>query len=123
MVKLHIKLIGDDNLDINVSGIKNKNKYKYMENNISVIVKTDNDKLYIDRICNEYTINLVFDKNNETESTYTVFGGTKKFILNTKTDKLKISDDKIEVEYKIDENKFKYLLEVVHEGEVKKNNK
>ena len=123
MAKLHIKLIGDDNLDINVSGIKNKNKYKYMENNISVIVKTDNDKLYIDRICNEYTINLVFDKNNETESTYTVFGGTKKFILNTKTDKLKISDDKIEVEYKIDENKFKYLLEVVHEGEVKKNNK
>ena len=35
MAKLHIKLVGDDNLDINVSGIKNKNKYKYMENNIS----------------------------------------------------------------------------------------
>ncbi len=123
MAKLHIKLVGDDNLDINVSGIKNKNKYKYMENNISVTVKTDNDKLYIDRICNEYSINLVFDKNNNTESTYTVFGGTKKFILNTITNKLKINDNKIELEYEIEGNKFKYLLEVVHEGEVKKSNK
>lgn len=123
MVKLHIKLIGDDNLDIIVNGIKNKNTYKYMENNIKVFVKTDNDRLYIDRICNEYTINLVFDKKKEIESTYTVFGGTKKFILNTKTNKLKINDNKIELEYKVEENKFKYLLEVVHEGEIKKSNK
>ena len=123
MAKLHIKLIGDDNLDINVSGIKNKNKYKYTENNISVTVMADNDRLYIDRICNEYTINLVFDKNCNTESTYTVFGGTKKFILNTITNKLKISDNKIELEYSLEGNKFKYLLEVVHEGKIKKSNK
>ena len=116
MLKLHIKLLGDDNLDIIVNGIKKDNEYRYMENNISVTVKIDNNKLYIDRICNEYTINLVFDKNNKTKSTYNVFGGTKNFILDTITNKLKISDNKIDLEYVLEGNKFKYLLEVEHEG-------
>ena len=94
-----------------------------MENNISVTVKTDNDKLYINRTCNEYSINLAFDKMKKTKSTYTVFGGTKNFSLDTITNKLKINDNKIELEYEIEGNIFKYLLEVVHEGEVKKSNK
>ena len=122
-MKLHIKLIGEDNLDIIVDGIKKNNTYKYMENNIEVFVKYNNNKLYIDRKSSDYTINLVFEEGNNTNSTYTVFGGIKKFILNTRTDKLNISDDKIELEYKVDDNKFKYLLEVVYEGEIKESNK
>ena len=35
----------------------------------------------------------------------------------------KISDNKIELEYSLEGNKFKYLLEVVHEGKIKKSNK
>lgn len=121
-MKLHIKLIGDENLDIIVDGKKNKNTYLYIENNIKVSVKYNNKKLYIDRKCNDYTINLVFENNKDTNSTYTVFGGMKKFILNTHTSKLNVSKDKIELEYILEGNKFKYLLEVVYEGEIKEIN-
>ena len=83
---------------------------KYLTN--VVVVPSRKSKIYVS-----------FDKNCNTESTYTVFGGTKKFILNTITNKLKISDNKIELEYSLEGNKFKYLLEVVHEGKIKKSNK
>ena len=121
-MKLHIKLIGDDDIDIIVDGKKKNNTYLYIENNIKVSVKYNNKKLYIDRKCNDYTINLVFEKNKDTDSTYTVFGGIKKFTLNTHTNKLNVSDDKIELEYILEGNKFKYLLEVVYEGEIKEDN-
>ena len=121
-MKLHIKLIGDDDIDIIVDGKKKNNTYFYIENNIKVSVKYNNKKLYIDRKCNDYTINLVFENNKDTDSTYTVFGGSKKFILNTHTNKLKVSKDKIELEYILEGNKFKYLLEVVYEGEIKEGN-
>ena len=117
-VFLHIKFNGEENIDINIKGIKTKYTYKYKENNILVCIRIDKDTLYINRSCNEYDINLVFNKNKDTNSTYTVFGGNKKFILNTKTKKLNISNNKIELEYEIEEDKFKYLLEVVHEGEI-----
>ena len=116
-VMLHVSLYGDENIDINTSGIKTKNTYKYKENDILVKVKVDRDILYINRKCNDYEINLVFKENSNTISTYTVFGGFKKFNLETKTNKLIISSDKIELEYSIEDSRFKYLLEVKHEGE------
>ena len=116
-VMLHVSLYGDENIDINTSGIKPKNTYKYKENDILVKVKVDRDILYINRKCNDYEINLVFKENNNTISTYTVFGGFKKFNLETNTNKLIISSDKIELEYSIEDSRFKYLLEVKHEGE------
>ena len=121
-MKLHIKIIGDDDIDIIVDGKKKNNEYKYIENNINVSVKYNNKKLYIDRKYNDYTINLVFENKKDTDSTYTVFGGSKKFILNTHTNKLNVSNDKIELEYILEGNKFKYLLEVVYEGEIKESN-
>lgn len=121
-MKLHIKLIGDDDIDIIVDGKKKNNTYTYMENNIKVFVKYNNKKLFINRKCNDYSINLVFEENKDTNSSYTVFGGVKKFILNTHTNMLNISDNKIELEYILEGNKFNYLLEVVYEGEIKKSN-
>ena len=117
-VLLHVLLTGEDNIDITTNGIKTKNTYKYKEKDILVNVKVEKDILYINRKCNDYEINLVFKENNNTISTYTVFGGLKKFNLETKTNKLKISKDRIELEYVIEDSKFKYLLEVTHEGKI-----
>ena len=115
-VLLHVLLTGEDNIDITTNGIKTKNTYRYKENDIIVNVKILKDKLHINRKCSDYEIDLVFKDACNTTSTYTVFGGFKKFDLETKTNKLKISDDKIELEYIIENSKFKYLLEVTHEG-------
>ena len=41
-MKLHIKIIGDDDIDIIVDGKKKNNEYKYIENNINVSVKYNN---------------------------------------------------------------------------------
>lgn len=117
-VFLHIKLEGTDDIDINVSGIKTKNTYKYKENNILVIVKVDKNSLTINRHTDEYDINLVFNDAKSSTSTYSVFGGSKIFKLETYTNKLKIYDDKIELEYVIEDSIYKYLLEVVHEGKI-----
>ena len=117
-VLLHVLLTGEDNIDIMTNGIKTKNTYRYKENDITVNVKVLKDRLHINRKCSDYEIDLVFKENNNTISTYTVFGGLKKFNLETKTNKLKISKDRIELEYVIEDSKFKYLLEVTHEGKI-----
>ena len=64
------------------------------------------------RECNEYKINIIFEKNKKTISTYQVFGGSKIFDLETITKKLKIEDNKIEINYELEGNAFKYVLEM-----------
>lgn len=112
-VKLHIKLDGADKIDIKVSGIKKDNSYIYLENDIKVNICYSDSDISINRECNDYKIELKLKKNKKTTSTYSVFGGSKIFKLDTECKKLKVSDNKIEVEYKIDSEKFKYVLEVI----------
>ena len=77
------------------------------------VVKISDKEVNIMRKCNDYNINLVFVENEETISTYSVFGGRKKFLLNTRTNKLEITDNSIIIEYDLEGNSFKYLLEVI----------
>lgn len=112
-VNLHVKITGEENLELNTKGIKNNNEYKYLENDITVVVKISDKEVNIIRKCNDYNINLVFKEDKETISTYSVFGGKKEFLLNTKTNKLIINDNLIEIEYDLEGNNFKYILEVI----------
>ena len=112
-VKLHVLLDAEEHIDLTVNGIKKDNDYKYMENGISVSIKIKNNILYITRKTKEYNIELELDKNKITTSYYSVFGGTKKFALNTKVKKLKYNDSMIEVVYNLEGNDFKYKLEVI----------
>lgn len=112
-IYLKAKLISDEeNLNIEVSGIKNNNKIIYKENDINVTILLFDNRIEMNRTCNDYKINLNFDKNKKTTSTYQVFGGSKTFDLETTTKKLNISDEKIELEYILEGNKFKYILEM-----------
>ena len=125
MGKINLKsnLISDEeNLNIEVSGIKNNNKIIYKENNITVTILIFNNKIEMNRSCNEYKINLVFQKNKKTMSNYQVFGMPKSFALETKTDKLIIEDNKIEIDYNLEGNNFKYWVvwEVKYEDNIKK---
>lgn len=113
MIKLHIMLKGEENLDFITDGIKKNNKITYKENNILVSVNILKNKIKMNRKCSEYEINLLFDKNKDTISTYSVFGGLKKFDLNTKTKNLIITEDKIIIEYNLEGNDFKFTLEVI----------
>lgn len=113
MIKLHIILEGESNLDFITNGIKKNNKITYKENDILVNISTFKNKIKINRSCKEYEINLILESNKNTISTYSVFGGSKKFDLNTKTKNLIITDKKIVSEYNLEGNDFKFILEVI----------
>ena len=115
MGKINLKatLISDEeNLNIETSGIKTKNKIVYKENNITVTILIFDNKIEMNRTCNEYKINLIFEKNKKTISKYNVFGMPKKFLLETKTKKIEISENEIIINYNLEVNDFKYHLEV-----------
>ena len=112
-INLKAKLISEEkHLNIETTGIKTKDKIIYKENDITVTLVMFDNKIEMNRTCNEYKINLVFEKGKSAISTYNVFGAPKIFELNTKTKKLNISDKKIEIDYILEDNEFSYLLEI-----------
>lgn len=113
MVKLHIKLDGEESLDYKTNGIINNNKIVYKENDITVNVLKLKNEVRINRKSKDYEIDLYFKKNSKTISNYSIFGGKKKFELETITKNLIITDTKIIIEYALEGNKFKYILEEV----------
>ena len=118
-INLKANLVSPDEiLNIDTSGIKTSNKIVYKENNITVTILIQNNRIEMNRTCNEYKINFIFEKEKETISKYNVFGMPKEFLLETKTNKLNIYDNKIELEYELEGNKFTYSVvwEVSHEN-------
>ena len=112
-IKLKANLISeDDNLSISVNAIRLDNKIIYKENDIQVTLLINNNKIEMMRLALDYQINLIFEKNKNTTSTYKFIGGDKFFKLNTKTEKLKISDNKVEIKYELEDNKFSYTVEM-----------
>ena len=110
-INLKAKLISDEeNLNIEISGIKTKNKIVYKENDITVTVLIFNNKIEMNRTCNEYKINLIFENKKETLSKYNVFGMPKEFLLQTKTKKLEITNTCINIDYNLEGNNFAYQL-------------
>ena len=111
-INLKANLVSPDEiLNIDTSGIKTSNKIVYKENNITVTILIQNNRIEMNRTCNEYKINLVFENNKKTISTYQVFGMPKTFDLETKTKKLIIKENLIELEYELEGNNFKYSIE------------
>lgn len=112
-INLKASIISDEeNLTIKTSGIKSDNKIIYKENDITVTILIFDNKIEMNRSCSDYKINLNFEKNKKTISTYQVFGGFKTFDLETNTKKIKIDNDKIEIDYELEGNTFNYILEM-----------
>lgn len=115
MGKINLKaslISNEDNLNIETTGIKTNNKIVYKENNITVTILILNNKIEMNRTCNEYKINMIFEKGKKTISKYNVFGMPKEFLLETKTKKLEITDTNIYLNYNLEGNDFSYSLEV-----------
>ncbi len=110
-LKAHL-LSDEDSLSIEVCGIKTKNKIVYKESDIIVTLLIFENRIEMNRSCNDYKINLIFEKNKTTISTYQVFGGSKTFELETITKKLNIKENIIEINYILEDNSFKYKLEM-----------
>lgn len=112
-INLNASLISEEeNLNIKTTGIKTGNKIVYKENNITVTILIFDNKIEMNRSCNEYKINLLFEKEKDTISKYNMFGMPKEFLLETKTNKLEITNTEIKIDYNLEGNDFSYHLEM-----------
>ena len=112
-INLRAKLVSNDNnIDIDISGVKTKNKIIYKEGNINVTILIFDNKIEMYRTSDKYKINLVFDTLNDTISTYNVFDISRIIYLKTNTKKLSISDNEIIIEYNLEGNDFYYCLNI-----------
>ena len=110
-INLKASLISvDENLLVETTGITTGNKIVYKENNITVTILIFDNKIEMNRTCNEYKINLIFEKEKNTISKYNVFGMPKEFLLETKTKKLEITNTFIKIDYNLEGNNFSYEL-------------
>ena len=82
----------------------------YKENDIAVTLEIKDNIVKINRLSKDYEINLTFNAFESTISTCSVFGTSKILELKTKTNKLSIKDNEIEIEYILEGNKFLYKL-------------
>ena len=80
------------------------------KSNICILIK--NNKIEITRVSPDYEVDLVFEKDKETESMYKFVGGDKVFHLKTQTKVLEITKNKIIIEYVLEDNEFSYTLEM-----------
>ncbi len=102
----------NENLKIETTGTKTNNKIVYKENNITVTILILNNRIEMNRLCDEYKINLIFEKNKKSISTYSVFGAPKIFELDTFTNKLIQNDKYIKINYELEGNNFSYHLKL-----------
>ncbi len=107
-LKAHI-LSDIDDITIKTVGIKQNNKIIYKENDINVTIVIQNNRIEMKRVCKFYEINLIFEKDKLTKSTYQ-FDSSKILDLQTLTKKLIIKDNLIKIDYELEGNKFSYSL-------------
>lgn len=111
-INLEAHLSSDNgNLNIKTTGIKTDNKIIYKENEKKVTIKLFKSKIEMNRVCTDYEINLVFEKNKKTMSTYKLLELNKEILLETKTSECMIEENKITINYELEGNKFNFYIE------------
>lgn len=118
-----IKNITDDEqIDINVLGIKQKNTLSYPhEKDIYQIKVISADKVIIQRNNDLITSTLIFEKGKKSSSLYQIKKEDITLEINIKTKYLKISDNLIDIAYTIiDSNTdYQYKIEMSDNNEYK----
>lgn len=99
----------DNDLHIISEGIKSGNRINYQEENVKVTLTISNDKVEMERVAKEYRVKLVFSISKKELSTYKLIGHDE-FLLDVDTKLLEISDNKIKIDYTLEENEFSYVL-------------
>ena len=84
---------------------------KYREDNDTIVVFDKNNNKLI-RENKEYSMNLLFDINNNTTGIIKIHEFNKEVIININTNKIEKEKDRLLLEYKIDDEIFEYIVEV-----------
>lgn len=89
----------------------------YQEENISVAIIIESDKITLTRESDDYNLKLIFIKDHETIGTYIVHEVNKEIDLKVKTSLLRLENNKLEIKYLIstkeEESYFRLEYEVL----------
>ena len=102
----------EENIDLDINGIINKNKIIYKENDIKVTIVVFSNKILMNRLHNNYEIDFIFENGKKTNVTYKLKEYNKEFKLNIITTKLVISEREISINYTLEENSFSFKLKI-----------
>lgn len=102
----------NDNIDIFINGILNKNKIIYKENDVKVTIAVLSNKILMNRLHKNYEIDLTFEKGKTTYAIYKLKEYNKEFKLTIKTTKLDIDEKSISINYRLEEELFSFKLEI-----------
>ena len=114
-VKGYLKnLTEKDEININTIAIKNSNIISYVIDNIKYKLILEKEKISLQRENNEFSHIMIFMQNKTIPSEYYLKESKYSLEFNVLTTKLIITDNKLEITYKIEEseNTYNYVLEM-----------
>ena len=100
----------DENIDLDVIGIINKNKIVYKENDIRVTIVVLSNKILMNRLHSNYEIDFIFENGKKTNAVYKLKEYNKEFKLDIITTKLDIDEKEISINYNLEGNLFSFKL-------------
>ena len=102
----------EENIDLCMTGIINKNKIIYKENDIRVTIVVFSNKILMNRLHDNYEIDFIFENGKRTSATYKLKEYNKEFKLDIVTTKLVIKEELIAINYNLEGNIFSYELKI-----------
>lgn len=94
-----------------VIGLKNKNKITYNDDNMTVTISLNDNKITMERVCDEYTLTLPFEEKTNTSGRYFSNKLNLWLPLDIFTDKILVSEKSVKIKYKIEDKKFDFVID------------
>lgn len=112
-INCSINLMEDDKVIIDnkqVIGIKSYNKITFKDDNITVTILIEDNKIIMKRISNEYQLILEFEDKKDTHGKYFLNNYNLWLPLDIFTDKIVVSENNIEINYYLDKTNFNFKI-------------
>lgn len=115
MAKKRIKITlktSEELIEKDIDSIVIDNTIKYKDEDVSVLIKIVDNKVYLTRDNSIYKIELIFDNNSNTKGIYYLKENNASFELDIHTNKLLINDNNLEIEYLLNDDTKYFKLEM-----------
>ena len=109
-LKGYLKNVNENKTEIiDTSAIKRNNTICYTKDNTKHNIIIENDKIVLSRNNEEYSYELIFQKNKEYISEYYIKKLNTSINIRIITNNLIVDDNKIEIKYKIIDSEEEYI--------------
>ena len=94
-----------------IIGIKNKDRIIYNDDNMAVTISLEDNTITMKRVCDEYTLTLLFEEKENTKGNYFSNRLNLWLPLDIFTDKILVSEKSVQIIYKIEDKQFDFVID------------